>query len=116
MKTEQPYARCACVGWIEPQGRAPGLGPDRQAAACHPAAPVRLAGHRSGRAGESGRLGARAVPLTAFRLDCGAGGNPRKVQEKAIPWPFGVFQDQFAPVAVSCVLGCNQTHPGSSIG
>ena len=36
MKTEQPHARCACVVWIEPQGRAPGLGPDLQATACHP--------------------------------------------------------------------------------
>jgi hypothetical protein len=36
MNTAQPCYRCACVGWIESQGRAPDLGPDLQATACHP--------------------------------------------------------------------------------
>ena len=60
------------ANWIEVQG-ARACGAQRQAAACRHPPPVRLAGHRPGRAGESGGVGARAAPCGALGQDAGAG-------------------------------------------
>ena len=57
--------------WIEAQTRER-IGADRQAAARGDPPPVRLAGDRPGRAGESGRLGARPAAHREARQDAGA--------------------------------------------
>ena len=82
---EEFLAWCASVGvpsiaavqpvhvatWIE-AGDARAGRAERQAAARRDPSPVRLAGHRPGRAGQPGRLGARAPPRRHARANAGA--------------------------------------------